>query len=53
MTFTKNRNIKVKHKIDGKINLYSHSSDCGLENFYTVDKEGPKTQGLQRQKTEE
>ena len=37
--FTKNRNIKVKRKIDGKTDLYSHSIDCSFKKFKTVDKE--------------
>ena len=39
LMFTKNNNIKVKHKISGKINLYFHCNDCGLKKFARIDKE--------------
>ena len=37
--FTKNRNIKVKSKIDCVINLYSRCIDCGFKMFGTIDEE--------------
>ena len=37
--FTENRNIKMKHKIDGKINLYSRSIDCDFKRFEGIDVE--------------
>ena len=37
--FTKNNNIKVKSKIDAKINLYFHCHDCTFKNITTIDKE--------------
>ena len=35
------RNIKIKYKIDGKINLYSHCSDCGFKKSENIDEEEP------------
>ena len=29
-TFSKDNNIKIKHKVDGKINIFSHCIDYGL-----------------------
>ena len=29
--FIKNKNIKIKCKIDGKVNLYSRCFDCGFK----------------------
>ena len=37
--FTENRKIKMKHKIDGKINLYSRSIDCSFKRFEAIDEE--------------
>ena len=37
--FTKNRNVKIKRDIDGKINLYSGCIDCSFKNFETSDEE--------------
>ena len=36
--FTKNRNIKIKCEIDGKINLYSRCIDCNFKKCETIDK---------------
>ena len=36
--FTKNRNIKIKHKTDGKMNLYFYCIDCSFKIFETFDK---------------
>ena len=36
---TKNSNIKIKHEIDGKINLYSRCIACRFKKFKTNDKE--------------
>ena len=33
----KKRNVKLKRKIDGKINLYSRCIDCGFKTFDTTD----------------
>ena len=35
----RNKNIKVKHEIDGKINLSCRHIYCGLKKFATIDKE--------------
>ena len=37
--FTKNKIIKMKHKIDQKANLYSRCTDCGFKKFGTIDEE--------------
>ena len=37
--FIKNNNIKLKRKIDGKMNLYSCSNDCIFKNFGTIKNE--------------
>ena len=37
--FTKNNNIKVKRKIDGKINIYICYNDCSFKIFATTDAE--------------
>ena len=37
--FTKDNNIKLKRKIDGKINLYSCCNDCSFKKFAAIDKE--------------
>ena len=34
-----NTYIKIKHKIDGKINHYSRCDNCGLKMIETIDKE--------------
>ena len=34
-----NNNIKMKHEIDGKIDLYVHCIECGFKKFGTIDKE--------------
>ena len=34
-----NRNIKIRRKIDGKINLYSLCTDCSFKLFENVDEE--------------
>ena len=39
LMFTKNNNIKLKFKIDAKINLYSGCIGCGFKKFATIDKE--------------
>ena len=39
LMFTKNRNIKIKCKIDEKFYLYSGCFDCGLKKFETIDEE--------------
>ena len=31
--FIKNNNIKTRHEIVGKINLYSHCIDCAVKMF--------------------
>ena len=36
---TKSRNIKIKRKIDGKINLYFCCIDSGFKKFETIDEE--------------
>ena len=38
LTFTKNKNIKIKHKVDGKINLCSRWVDWGFKKFETINK---------------
>ena len=38
--FTKNKNIKIKRKIDGNINLYSRCIDCSFKKFENIDKKG-------------
>ena len=38
LMFTKNRNIKIKHKTDGKMNLYFYCIDCSFKIFETFDK---------------
>ena len=35
--FTKNRNVKIKCEIDGKINLYYVSVDCDFKKFEIID----------------
>ena len=37
--FTKNKNITIKTKIDGKINVYFRCIDCGFKKFETIDEE--------------
>ena len=37
--FTKNKSIKIKHKIDGNINFYSFCIDCGFKKFESIDEE--------------
>ena len=37
---TKNSNVKIKQKSDGKIYLSSRCIDCGFKMFETIDKEG-------------
>ena len=37
LIFTKNKNIKIKRKIDQKINSYFCCIDCGLKKFETVN----------------
>ena len=39
LMFTKNNNIKVKHDIDGKFNLYSPCNDFSFKKFAIIDKE--------------
>ena len=39
LVFTKNRNVKIKRDIDGKINLYSGCIDCSFKKFETNDEE--------------
>ena len=39
LMFTKNRNIKIKRKIHGEINLYCHCSGCNFKMFVTIDEE--------------
>ena len=36
LMFTKNKNIKIKRKIDRKINFYSCCIDCGFKKFETI-----------------
>ena len=36
--FTKNNNIKIKRKIDVKIDFYSSCIECGFKTFETIDK---------------
>ena len=38
LMFTKNNNIKVKCKMDGKINLYSTCIDCDFKNLTVIKK---------------
>ena len=33
LKFTQNKNVKMKHEIDGKVNLYSHCIECGFKTF--------------------
>ena len=40
LIFTKNNNIKVKHEIDRKINIYFCCNDYSFQKFATIDKEG-------------
>ena len=35
---TKDSNIKIKCKIDGRINFYSRCIDCSFETFEAIDK---------------
>ena len=37
LIFTKNKNIKIKRKIDQKINSYFCCIDCGLKKFETIN----------------
>ena len=37
--FAKNKNIKIKRKIDGISNLFSRCIDCGFKKFETIDEE--------------
>ena len=37
LIFTKNKNIKIKRKIDRKINSYFCCIDCGLKKFETIN----------------
>ena len=39
LMLTKSRNIKIKRKIDGKINLYFCCIDSGFKKFETIDEE--------------
>ena len=39
LMFTKNSNTKLKHKIDGYINLYSFCIDCSFKKSVTIIKE--------------
>ena len=39
LIFTKNRNVKIKCKIDVKNNLYCRCIDCGSKNLETTDEE--------------
>ena len=39
LMFSENKNIKVKRKIDGKINIYSRCNDCSFKKFPAIDKE--------------
>ena len=39
LVFRRNRDIKIKCKIDGKNNLYCCSMDCGFKKFETIDEE--------------
>ena len=36
---TKNKSIKIKREIGGKINLYSYGIDCCFKKIASVDKE--------------
>ena len=38
--FTKDSNIKIKCKTDGKINVYSRCIDCSFEIFEAIHKKG-------------
>ena len=38
-TFSKDNKIKIKHKVDVKINIYSDSIDYGFKEFETLGKE--------------
>ena len=49
--FTKNRNFKIKCKIDGKINLYSRYTDFSFKMFETIN--DIELSNLQRQQLEE
>ena len=35
--FTQNKKIKIKHKVDRKINLYSCCFDCSFKKSETID----------------
>lgn len=37
--FTNNPDIKIKHKIDEKIIVYSYFIDCDFKKFETINKE--------------
>ena len=39
LTFTKNKSIKIKRKIDDNINLYSHCIDCGFKKIEIFNEE--------------
>ena len=36
LKFTKNKNTKIKHEIDGKINISSHCIECSLLKSYLL-----------------
>ena len=42
--FTKNTNIRIKRKIDGKIHCYPWCIDCGFKKFETIN--GEELNGL-------
>lgn len=37
LVFEKNENFKIRQEINGNINLYSGSIDCGFKKFGTID----------------
>ena len=39
LKFTNNNNIKIKHKIDGKINIYSYCVNCDFKKFETINED--------------
>ena len=39
LKFTNNNNIKIKHEIDGKINIYSYCVNCDFKKFETINED--------------
>ena len=39
LKFQNENYIKIKHEVDGKVNLYSYYFKCNFKKFETIDKE--------------